>query len=322
MRLDKIAIYIVVAAFLSFLVSLVMPAKPQPIINGYVDKTKIDGRKLYEKTLINSYNPQTSWTLGQQIGTYNQPEIAGHAALLVDIKNGNVLFEKNSSDRKKIASLVKIMTAVLALEHKKSDEKLYVSSRAAQIGENSMGINEGEIYTLEELLYGLMLHSGNDAAYAIAEGVAGNVTTFVAWMNIKAKELGLKDTYFADSSGLDDSSYSTAADLVLLTMYGLKNPEFRRVVATVEKELYGQNHKYLYLYNQTNLLTTYPGVVGVKTGYTQKAGLTLVTYVINNSVELVGTVLGSVDRKGDMILMLDHGFAALGISIDHPGLVF
>ena len=322
MRLDKIAIYIVVVAFLSFLVSLVVPAKTRPIINGYVDKTKIDGHKLYEKTLINSYDPQTPRIPNQQIGTYNQPEIAGRSALLVDIKNGNVLFEKNASERKKIASLVKIMTAVIALEHKKPDEKLYVSSRAAQIGENSMGISEGEIYTLEELLYGLILHSGNDAAYAIAEGVAGDATIFVDWMNIKAKELGLKNTYFADPSGLDDSSYSTATDLVLLTRYSLKNPEFKRVVATVEKELYGQNHKYLYLYNQTNLLTTYPGVAGVKTGYTQEAGLTLVTYAINNGVELVGAVLGSVDRKGDMVLMLDHGFAALGINIDHPDLVF
>src|SRR3989338_11248339 len=234
--------------------------------------------------------------------------------------NGKQMYSQtkiNSYEKMKIASLAKIMTAVVALEHKKLDSKMYVSKKVAGIGENSMQIDEGEIYTLEELLYGLILHSGNDSAYAIAEGAAGNSDRFVEWMNFKAKEIGLANTHFTDPSGLDDSAYSTATDLVKLTRYALKDPEFRNIVKTVEKELTSDTHKYIYLYNQTNLLTTYPGVAGVKTGYTEEAGLCLVTYTNNEGKEVVGVVLNSIDRKGDMILMLDHGYKTIGVNVKH-----
>src|SRR3989338_8721205 len=132
--------------------------KAQEIIRGYIPDSKINGKQMYSQTKINS----------------NQPEISGHSGLLVDLNTSHVLFEKNSNEKMKIASLAKIMTAVVALEHKKLDSKMYVSKKVAGIGENSIQIDEGEIYTLEELLYGLILHSGNDSAYAIAEGAAGN----------------------------------------------------------------------------------------------------------------------------------------------------
>jgi D-alanyl-D-alanine carboxypeptidase (penicillin-binding protein 5/6) len=180
-----------------------------------------------------------------------------------------------------------------------------------------MGITEGEIYTVEELLYGLILHSGNDSAYALAEGTAGSVEEFTKWMNFKAKELGLLNTYFADPSGLDDSTYSTAYDLARLTEYALLNTEFRRISKTRELEIYSDTHKYMFLENQTNLLTSYPGVEGVKTGYTEEAGLCLITYSRNNGVELVGVVLNSLDRKGDMVLMLDFGHSEYNMFFDH-----
>ena len=203
-------------------------------------------------------------------------------------------------------------------ENKDPDSKIRVSEKAAGTGENIMGITEGEVYTLEELMYGLLLPSGNDAAYAIAEGVAGSSDRFVEWMNFKAKELGLMNTYFADPSGLDDTTYSTAQDLARLARYAMKNPRFRSIVGTVDIELpFTETHKYLPLYNQTNLLATYPGVVGVKTGYTEEAGLTLVTYASNEGYELVGVVLNSTDRKGDMVLMLDHGYGTVGVAIEH-----
>jgi serine-type D-Ala-D-Ala carboxypeptidase (penicillin-binding protein 5/6) len=141
-------------------------------------------------------------------------------------------------------------------------------------------------------------------------------------MNIKAQELGLNDTYFADPSGLENNSYSTPYDLVKLTRYALKNPEFRKIVKTVEIEFKSKGHKDMYLYNQTNLLTTYPGAAGVKTGYTGKAGMCLITYAENNGVELIGVVLKSDDRRGDMILMLDHGFSTLGVAVEHNLLDF
>jgi D-alanyl-D-alanine carboxypeptidase (penicillin-binding protein 5/6) len=181
-----------------------------------------------------------------------------------------------------------------------------------------MGISAGEIYSLRELLYGMLLNSGNDAATAVAEGVAEDEKTFVEWMNIRASELGLINTYFADPSGLDDSSYSTAEDLTVLAHFALEHEEFRNIVRTVEKEYsYSEEHKYISLYNQTNLLTTYPGVLGVKTGYTEEAGLCLVTYAVNEGREIIGVVLNSIDRKGDMIRMLDSGFSGMGIRVEH-----
>ncbi|OGC57262.1 hypothetical protein A3H26_03060 [candidate division WWE3 bacterium RIFCSPLOWO2_12_FULL_36_10] len=291
--------------------------KAQEIIRGYIPDSKINGKQMYSQTKINSYEPEPEWWPADKFETSNQPEISGHSGLLVDLNTSHVLFEKNSNEKMKIASLAKIMTAVVALEHKKLDSKMYVSKKVAGIGENSMQIDEGEIYTLEELLYGLILHSGNDSAYAIAEGAAGNSDRFVEWMNFKAKEIGLANTHFTDPSGLDDSAYSTATDLVKLTRYALKDPEFRNIVKTVEKELTSDTHKYIYLYNQTNLLTTYPGVAGVKTGYTEEAGLCLVTYTNNEGKEVVGVVLNSIDRKGDMILMLDHGYKTIGVNVKH-----
>lgn len=252
------------------------------------------------------------------------PNIRAKNAFTIDITTDKVLFDKNSKEKRVIASLTKIMTAVVALEHKKLDEEIVVSHKAANIGENTMGISEGETYTLEDLMYGLVLHSGNDAAYAIAEGTAGNTDKFIYWMNLKASELGLSDTKFFDPSGLDDNTYSSAYDLAKLTRYALKNPDFKKIVATLDYEIpYAEGkHKYLFLSNQTNLLRTYPGVHGVKTGYTEAANLCLVTYANNNGHEIIGVVLGSDERKIDMIQMLDYSFGKVGVKVDHPLLDF
>jgi len=275
-------------------------------------------QKFYKDSLITSYDLEPNWQPVQTDFYKNQPLIAGQGGMLVELSSGKVLFELNARDRKKIASLTKIMTTVIALEHKPLDTVMTVSMRAANIGDNAMDVSEGESYTLEELLYGLVLNSGNDAAYTIAENTAGSVDVFVTWMNLKARELGLTDTYFADPSGLDDSTYSTPADLVKLTRYALKNPRFKEIVKTLDYEILSTDtHKYIYLENQTNLLRTYPGVAGVKTGYTEEAGLTLVTYASNDGKEIIGVVLNSIDRKGDMILMLDYGFSVLGVTVIH-----
>lgn len=274
--------------------------------------------KFYRSTFINSYDLEPNW---QPVSTEyykNQPLIAGHSGILVELQGGKTMFDYNSRERRKIASLTKIMTAVVALEHKPLTTKMKVSAKAATVGENAMGVSEGETYSLEDLMYGLILNSGNDAAYTIAENTAGSAEAFVQWMNLKAQDLGLVDTYFADPSGLDDSTYSTPADLVKLTRYALKNPAFKEIVKTVEWEILSNTeHKYIFLENQTNLLRTYPGVAGVKTGYTEEAGLCLVTYAQKDGVELVGVVLNSIDRKGDMILMLDYGFNNLGVFVEH-----
>ena len=283
----------------------------------------------YYSTLLTKDGLSSDWKPGEKFGTDNEPEISGESGLVVELNFGQIVYEKNSTKRMKIASLAKIMTFVVALEHNlpaqtgKVEDEILISQKAATIGEDFMGISEGETYSLEELLYGLVLNSGNDAAYAIAEGVAGDSGTFVKWMNMKAKELDLTDTSFADPSGLDNDSYSTAVDLVKLARYAMQKEEFRKIVGTVSIELpYSEKHKYLYLVNQTNLLTTYPGVAGIKTGYTEEAGYCLVSYAKNEGKELIGVVLNSVNRKFDMIWMLDYGYATLGVTIEHPLLIF
>ncbi len=299
----------------------------QESLHGYIDEKQLADRKKYFETLVNSYDPEPLWTPKYSAGGspvnssvtsgIETPEIQALAGMIIDLRSGSVLFEKNSTERRPIASLVKIMTAIIVLEHAELEDEVIISTRAAQIGENTMALTAGEVYTVKELLYGLILNSGNDAAYALAEKVAGDEMVFTYWMNLKAGELGLTDTYFAEPSGLDDNSYSTPKDLLKLTRYALKSPIFRELAKTVEIELTGTKHKNTPLYNQTNLLTTYPGVAGVKTGYTEKAGLCLVSYAENAGKEIVGVVLNSPDRKGDMILLLDHGFRSLGVEIEH-----
>jgi len=318
----KLAFYLCVTLGLTVVFLLISVFFPK-IFNKDISVKEDLSERNYYSTLLTTQNLLSDWKTDEVLGISNEPDVSGESALLVDINSGKVVYEKNSTQKKKIASLAKIMTAVVVLEHKNIDDEITISSKAAVVGENDMGISAGEVYTLEELLYGLILNSGNDAAYAISEGVAGDSSAFVKWMNMKAKELNLGNTYFADPSGLDDESYSTASDLVKLARYAMQKDEFRKIVGTVSIELpYSEKHKYLNLENQTNLLTTYPGVAGIKTGYTEEAGYCLVTYAKNENVELVGAVLKSENRKFDMIWMLDWGFSVLGLKIEHPLLVF
>ncbi len=252
-------------------------------------------------------------------GSDSPPElILGVSGIVIDADSGLIIYDKDSLKRMPLASLVKILTAVVVIEHKSLPDYATVTEESGSVGENTMGVSAGEVYTIEELLYGLLLNSGNDAAYVLAENTAGSIEEFVKWMNRKTDELGLIDTEVYDPSGLDDRSYTTARDLAVLTEYAMRHDVFRKIVATVSKELpYSGLHKYLFLENQTNLLTTYPGVKGVKTGYTEEAGLCLSTYASNEGRNLIGVVLNSISRRSDMILMLDYGFGYYGIKVDH-----
>jgi D-alanyl-D-alanine carboxypeptidase len=314
----KTYFYLLIALPLVFLVVMSVGVFIKRTGKNNTGEYKDIAKERYYQTIKQKNPLDPNWRINEGNDVNVQPQIAGTNGLIIDDQTGNVLFGRKTVEKKPIASLVKIMTVLVAIEHKNLDEEIVVSENAASVGENSMGISKGEVYTLRELLYGTMLNSGNDSATAIAEGVAGDVKAFVRWMNIKATELGLSNTYFVDPGGLDDSSFSTTEDLAKLTHYALGYPDFREIVKTVEQEYpYSEKHKYIYLYNQTNLLTTYPGVLGVKTGFTEEAGLSLVTYSVNDGKELIGVVLNSIDRKGDMIIMLDYGFSILGINIKH-----
>ncbi len=247
------------------------------------------------------------------------------SAILVDYDTSEVIFKKNENERLPVASTVKIMTALVALENADLEGSFTVSEKAAKIGENAMGLTVGERLTVEELLYGLMLVSGNDASVTLAEGIAGSEENFVGMMNEKVKSLGLTNTKFANATGLEEDSkeqYSTASDLATIAHYTWENyPEFRKISSTINKFIEAtQSHKALDLYNDTNLLTTYPGVLGIKPGFTPEAGLCLVTYAENEDKKLIGVILGSSDRRGEMKELLDFGFSYFGITVSHPAL--
>lgn len=237
------------------------------------------------------------------------------AALLVDLDSGETLYEREATTRLPMASLTKIMTAIVALEHPLPNNN-YTVLEEHLVGENSMGVTPGEVLTLEELLYGLLLPSGNDAAEVLAGNYSGGRSEFIHAMNQKAAALDLHDTNFTNPSGLqgDGDQYTTASDLASITKYALEHfPLFQKVVATFSHTIdQTPEHNAYYLENETNLLTSYPGVKGVKTGYTPEAGLCLVTYLDYDGHHLVGVILGSENRRAEMKDMLDYGLEKLG----------
>src|SRR3989344_1480667 len=251
--------------------------------------------------------------------------LSAKSALVVNYDTGEIIFQKNISQRLPVASTVKIMTALATLENVKLTDTFAVSEKAEKVGENSMGLTQGEKLTLKELLYGLMLLSGNDAAVTIADGVSGSEDSFVRLMNEKSESLGLKNTKFINASGLDDgdkTQYSTAYDMSVIAHYVWENyPVFRQITSTEHEYIDANyNHKAFDLYNDTNLLTTYPGVRGIKPGFTPEAGLCLVTYAENDGKKLIAVILASDDRRGEMKELLDYGFDYYGIKVSHPAL--
>lgn len=252
-----------------------------------------------------------------------EPDINGESAVLIDIQANKIIYQKEPKKKLPVASLVKVMTAIITVEHSDLQDTTTISDKASSVGENTMGLEEGEIFTNLDLLYGLILNSANDSAFALSETVAGNTDDFVYYMNRKAELIGAKNTLFVDPSGLNPEKldyYSTAIDMAKITQYSLENhPILREIYQTVSKEIpYTKEHGYKSLENQTNLLTTYPGVKGVKTGYTEDAGLCLITYAENDGVKLLGVILNSDDRKSDAVKLLDYGFLINEVEIDHP----
>ncbi|MEK9206941.1 MAG: D-alanyl-D-alanine carboxypeptidase family protein [Patescibacteria group bacterium] len=245
----------------------------------------------------------------------NTPEISAKSALVYDLTDGKVLYEKNAREKLPMASLTKIMTAIVAMDHKRSDD-MYNVYPESLVGENVMGLTSGEILSLNELLHGLVLNSGNDAAEVIASNTM-NRTDFIKAMNDKAKSLGLKDTNFTNPSGLEGegNQYTTSYDLLVITKYALNNyPEFAEVVSTPEYHMPAtEEHKAYDLYNETNLLTSYPGVKGVKDGFTDEAGLCLVTYLDYKDHKIIGVILGSQNRRAEMKELLDYSLSTQGI---------
>lgn len=251
------------------------------------------------------------------VSDQKKPQIEAEAALVYDLTTGQTLFAKNPRKKVPMASLTKIMTAIISLESAEKDDRYEVLKKSL-VGEDTMGLSEGEALSLEELLYGLMLPSGNDAAEVLANNFIDERENFVLAMNNKAKSLGLINTNFTNSTGLegDGKQFTTAYDLLVITNYALKNfPLFRKVVATFSYEIpQTRTHKAYYLENETNLLTSYPGVLGVKTGYTPEANLCLVTYLNFGGHRIIGVLLGSNNRREEMKELLDYSLKTLGVT--------
>ncbi len=220
------------------------------------------------------------------------PVINAQAAVVVEGSTKRVLFEKNGAQKRSIASTTKIMTAIVALENANAEEEIVVSKRAASIGGSVIGLQMGQKFTLKEMLYAMLMVSANDAAIAIAEHIGGTVEDFSKMMNKKAESLGMDNSHFVSPHGLDrENQYSTAYDLAVITIEALKNPLFAEIVST--KSSYIPGHS---LCNTNELLGSCPGVDGVKTGYTGKAGRCLITTAKRGDMRLISVVLGSPTR--------------------------
>jgi D-alanyl-D-alanine carboxypeptidase len=235
---------------------------------------------------------------------------SAEAAALIDVESGRLLYSHNGDKRMRIASLTKIMTAIVAIEHGDPSDIVKTSRRAAGKEGSSIYLRVGEEMSLLNLLYGLMLRSGNDAAVAIAEHVGGSEEGFVHLMNEKARELGLENTHFMNPHGLDhDDHYSSANDLAKLTAYALRNPLFREIVKTRVRKVPNPNAEWDYVWtNKNKMLHLYEGADGVKTGYTKKAGRCLVSSATRGGQQLAVVTLNDGDDWADHRRLLDWGF--------------
>jgi len=230
------------------------------------------------------------------------------SAILIDAKSGKVLYEKNAYEKLSMASTTKIMTAICAIENGKVDDVVKVDSKAVGTEGSSMYLGYGESITLKNLLYGLMLSSGNDAAVAIAIHISGDEKSFVKLMNDTAKRIGAINTSFETPNGLDGKNhYTTAYDLALITKYALSNPFFREIVKTDSIKI-GNGEKTRYLTNHNKLLRIYEGATGVKTGFTKKSGRCLVSSAKRNDIEVVAVTLNAPNDWNDHKSMLDFAF--------------
>lgn len=240
-----------------------------------------------------------------------EPIINSRIGIIYDRKSGKVIWGKNENKRSAMASTTKIMTCIVVIEKADLNAEVKVSAKAAGTGGSRLGLKKDDKITIKDLLYGLMLRSGNDAAVTLAEYVGKDKEGFANLMNKKAKELGLKDTHFVTPHGLDDPEhYTTAYELAKIADYALKNEMFAKIVGTKEHTI-NINGYAKQLCNTNELLGYLQGVSGVKTGFTNNAGRCLVTSVNRNDFEIITVVLGADTKKirtADSINLIEYAY--------------
>jgi len=239
------------------------------------------------------------------------PEITAEAWILYDDTYGQVLAETQADQRRSIASTTKILTALVVIENSRPDESVPITNRAASVGESEIGLVGGEnSWTVEELLAALMLRSANDAAVALAQHVAGSVGGFSEMMNQRTAELGLINSNFTNPHGLDQPEhYSTARDLLTISRAAMENPYFTRLISIRSFSLPpAPDGTPRLIVNRNNLLATYPGTLGIKTGYTGQARQTLSAVAERHGRRIYAVVLGSEQHFEDVALLFDYAY--------------
>ena len=241
----------------------------------------------------------------------NEPKINSRYAVVIDRKSKAVIYGKNEMEKTKMASTTKIMTAIIVIENTDLNNIVEISSKAALTGGSRLKIKKGDKITVKDLLYGLMLRSGNDAAVALAEYIGGSIDGFADLMNKKAKELKLENTHFVTPHGLDsEEHYTTAYELAILTNYALKNEVFLDIVKTKNYNITINGYS-RQISNTNELLGYLNGVYGVKTGFTNGAGRCLVTSVKRGDLDIICIVLGAntkKDRTIDSVKLIEYSF--------------
>ncbi|MBR0600208.1 D-alanyl-D-alanine carboxypeptidase family protein [Sinanaerobacter chloroacetimidivorans] len=235
------------------------------------------------------------------------PAVSAQNAIVIEADSGKVLYEKNADEKAYPASITKILTALLAIENGDLEKKVKVSQNAAGVEGSSIYLEKGEKIPLRDLVYGLMLRSGNDAAIAISEAIGGTTDNFVAMMNERAKEIGAVNTHFMNPNGLHhDEHYTTARDMALISREAMKNEEFKTVARAKSWITDRGVGKYNYFYNKNKVIYQYEGGTGIKIGYTKAAGRTLVASSERNGMELICVVLNAPDWFNDTYKLMDY----------------
>jgi len=236
----------------------------------------------------------------------NALSVSAECACVIDMSTGRVIYEKNLNKQHTMASTTKIMTALVALENSNLDDVVTVSKNAAGKEGTSLYLKAGQKVSMEDLLYGLMLQSGNDAAVAIAEGVSGSIENFAQLMNERAKSLGANNSSFKNPNGLDEEGhYTTAYDLAIITKEAMKNEKFAEIVSTKSKTIIDKTQT---VSNHNKMLKIYDGCIGVKTGFTKKSGRCLVSAAKRNNVGIIAVTLNAPDDWNDHTNMLNYAF--------------
>ncbi len=236
---------------------------------------------------------------------------ASSSEIIIEATGGRVLFESNADEQRPMASTTKILTAIIAIERCDCDDVVTVQKECVGIEGSSIYLEEGEKLTVKELLYGLMLQSGNDCAAALAYHISGSIDKFADLMNQTALSIGAEDSHFVNPHGLhDDNHYTTARDLAKIAAYAMTNPIFKEIVSTRRVEISWASHEYnRILINKNKMLNEMEGATGIKTGFTKKAGRCLVSSCERNGMTLICVVLNCPPMFERSKALLNNAYA-------------